>query len=186
MLIAETCLLLAVRDHLRTELTLVDQQSDLVYSPDVLPALAADKYFAVGAAGISEGSSAGNGTGWDFYLDVAVTVFHRMSEVSRDRRRVVYADRLSGLNVDCTKVLNALLYNQTLRVAAEAQLVGTLAAGGKFVTAFLAFTCDPTPKPVFSDPYAAATGMGQPDGDPILALSRTVTMRRMRFMRGFG
>ncbi len=75
MLIAETCLLLAVRDRLRTYMGLDERQCDIELD-DQVPTLAREKYFTVTSAGTTPGPFHATAAGsWDLQFAVKVTLY---------------------------------------------------------------------------------------------------------------
>lgn len=184
MLVAETCLLLAVRNHLRTALSLTDKQCDINLDNEVFQ-LAGDTYYSVTAAGTRPGKWQGSSGGiWDLVLDVRVSVFSKITEVARDKRRSAYIERLTGLNANLTAVLGALVFNYSdVIAAAHALLVGTDAEGGNYPEPFKSFAIDQAPRAVPADPYKAAQFPAGPMADPDIALARGITFRDARFMK---
>lgn len=181
MLVAETCLLLAVRNALRTAMSLADKQCDIELD-DQVPALASDTYVTVVGAGTSPGERHSSSGGvWDMRMNVRVTVYSRMGEVARDRRRNLFIDRLTGLNKLVDTAISTIDYSYAVTAAAKVLLEDTTAEGGEYPEPFRSFTIDTNPRPVYKD-YDAAP-MSQQMADPVIALARGVTFQRARFMK---
>lgn len=183
MLVAETCLITAVRNRLRTSLALSDDQCNIELD-DQIPAIAKDTHIAVTAAGTTPGERHSSSGGvWDLRFNVRVTVYQRMADQARDRRRNLFIDRLTGLNALVDQVIRAVDFDYSnVLAAAEALLVGTPAAGGNYPEPFRSFSIDTNVKPVFFDPYDAASMPGK-GATEVVALSRGVTFQRARFMK---
>lgn len=184
MLVAETCLLLAVRAKLRTDLHLADTDCDIVFE-DELPPTAPKLYVAIAGVGAGAGERhSSSGVVWDMRFSARVTVYQRMADIARDRRRSVFIERLTGLNAVVDQVIRSLDNSNSLMRAAELLLVGSPAAGGQFPEPFREFQIDPAPRAVFADPYEAAQMQNAAMGDPLLAMARSVSFQRARFMKG--
>lgn len=182
MIVAETCLLLAIRNTLRTAMSLPNEGCDINLD-DNIPAIAGDRYVSVCGAGVSTGERhATSGGVWDLRFNVKVTVYHRMGEVARDRRRNVFIDRLTGLNTDVGLVISAIDFSYPLLAAAKTLLATTAAAGGEYPEPFREFTVDANPRPIVQD-LDVAQFPGQQVADPTIALARSVVFRRARFMK---
>lgn len=193
MLVAEACLLQAVRDRIRTQLALTDEQCD-VELDDQIPAIAPNDYYAVTAAGIQAGRHhRPSGGVYDVTISVRVTLFRRVPHIARDRRRHVFLDLLTGIAGGLEQVIRALDHSYELIDAAKA--IETALAGGPsppaYITAnstaqwpepFRAFAPDTAAKMVYRDPYEAAQTSGPP-GDPIVAISRGIVFRDARYMQ---
>ena len=183
MLVAETCLITAVRDRLRTALVLTDDQCNIELD-DQIPAIAKDTYVAVCAAGTSPGERHSSSGGvWDLRFNVRVTVYQRTADQARDRRRNLFIDRLTGLNAMVDQVIRSVDFDYThILAGAAALLVGTPAEGGNYPEPFRSFAIDTNVRPVYVDPYDAAAMPGK-GADPLVGLSRGVTFQRARFMK---
>lgn len=182
MLIAETCLLLAIRDRLRMGLSLDEKSCDIELD-DQVPTLAREKYFAI----VSEGTTPGprhtsSGGVWDLKFAVKVTFYQGAAEYPRDRRRNIFTQRLEGINAELTKVIRAIYYDyHNVVTVAKEYLTNTQAEYGEFPEPFRTFTPDPRVRTVFKDSYNAAGE--QNTGDPTVALARGVTFSGARFMK---
>jgi hypothetical protein len=181
MIVAETCLLLAIRDRLRQVLQLDDSQCDINLE-DSIPAIASDRYVSICGAGVTTGERHSSSAGvWDLRIAAKVTIYHRIAEVARDRRRKTYADRLTGLNVDVGLAIETLDFSYSLLTAAQNLLPGTPAAGGNYPEPFREFSVDTNPRPVVQD-YDVSP-MNSQMGEPLIALARSITFRRARYMK---
>lgn len=179
MLVAETCLLLAVRNALRTGLSLRDSQCDIEMDRQI-PASAEDEYFAVVAAGSMPGQRhSSSGQVWDYNFAVSVTMYQKATSVARDRRRNIFIDKLLGMNAKLDAAILLIDYSYAITAAAKVLLVGTTAANGEYPEPFRSFTPDPSPRPYYQEPGDVAHMQG---GDPIVGVARSVTFRQARFM----
>lgn len=194
MLVAEACLLQAVRDKLVTDLGLRPEQCD-VELDDQLPAIAPKDYYAVTAAGTRPGPRHKSSGGvFDVTIDVKVTLFRRITEVARDRRRNVFLDLLKGTCLSLDRIVRSLDYNYELLTSAQTLVqaivdadVGvpdaiTANTSGQWPEPFRSFTPDSVPQMVYRDPYDAAQMAGAP-ADPIIALKRGVVFSGARYMQ---
>lgn len=182
MLVAETCLLTAVRNTIRTGLTL-DADHCEIELDDQVPAITGKTYVAVTGAGTSPGERhASSGGVHDLRMNVRVTVYKRITEIARDRRRNIFLDLLTGLNKTLDQVIVLIDNNQTLRTAAQTLVQAETGYDtGEFPETFRAYVPDSSPRPVFKDPYDAAQ-MSAAASDPTVAIARGVTFQRARFM----
>ena len=180
MLVAETALLVATRDRLRSVLALLPEHCD-VELDDQVPAIAAKTYYAVIGAGLTPGPRHMTSGGVvDVYLSMRVVVYERITEVARDRRRNVFIDLLTGLNTKLDAIIDAIDFSYELTNNAALLLTETTAAGGEFPEPFRSFVPDSSPRMVYRDPYDAAQMKG---GDPVIAMARGVTFSKCRFMK---
>lgn len=181
MLIAETCLLLAVRNRLREGMPLNEHQCDIEMD-DQVPTLARELYVTVVGAGTMPGPwHKPSGGVWDLVFSVKVTVYQGASEVPKDRRRNLFIDRLDGLNQKLDQIIRLIDYDyRNLLDAAHVLIADTPANGGNYPEPFRTFTPDPTPRASLHDVYNASGGNG---GDQVAALSRGVTFSGCRFMK---
>ena len=191
MLEAETALLAGVQVTLIAALEIDPRQCD-VELDDEVPAIAADLYIAVTGGGITPGKRHNTSGGvWDLVMSVGVTLYERIGDVARDRRRSVFMDRLGGLNRRSTKAARAIDFsygplstaNEELRIRepgdpdydpeAEPNI------GGEFVEP-LRFAGSGPPAAVHREPYAAA---GYSKGDPVVAMKRSIRFTGARYLR---
>lgn len=181
MIDAETALLVAVRDRLRTELTLDAGECD-VELDDEVPAIAGDRYVAVVPGGMVPGPRHNTSGGvWDMRLACRVTVFHRMRDVPRDRRRSVFLQRVSGINAELSGIISQVDFSYALLNAATVLLEGQ-ADGGKFFEPLKFAMTDERPVPVFRDAFDAA-GNTVTGADPVVAIKRGVRFAGARFLK---
>lgn len=193
MYVAEACLLEAVRNKIRTDLTLRPEQCD-VELDDQIPAIATNDYYAVTASGIQPGprhkSSAGT---IDVFVNVRVALFRRVPEVARDRRRNVYIDLLKGIAGPLDRVARAIEYRYEVLAAATTILTDLLSVNGtlpqltanetgEWVEPFRSTQFDTSARMVYREPYDAAQ-MAGPPGDPIVAISRGMVFQGARYMQ---
>jgi|AACY02.16.fsa_nt_gi hypothetical protein len=180
MLLAETCLLQAVRDTLRSEIPLADERCD-VELDDQLPSIAPQSYYAVTAGGTTPGPRHQSSGGvYDLVIDVRVTLFRRVPHRARDRRRNVYLDLLAGLNRKLDETIVLIDHSYDL-LADAAQLLNAHYPFAEYPEPFRTFAPDTAPRMVYRDPYDAAD-MQTRGGDPIIAIARSVTFRGARAM----
>lgn len=195
MFIAEAALLQAVRDKLVTDLTLNDQQCQ-VELDGVLPDYAPATFVAVSPGGVSPGPRHRSSVGaTDLMINVKVTVYRRVGEVARDRRRSVFLQLLTGLAPALERVYRSL--DNDYAVLAQALDVITdaiTAAGanvpvqlsenetGKFIEPFRQPAIDLSARMIYKDPYDAAQTAGAP-ADPIVAIARSITFTGARYMQ---
>lgn len=181
MLVAETCLLQAVRNRLREKIPLPDEHCDIELD-EQLPSVAAPTYYAVIAAGTRPGERhQSSGTVIDLRMDVRVVIYQRITEVARDRRRNVYADLLNSLNAKLDEVIPLLDNDQSVRQQAQLLLPAPDLEDGEFPESFRSFLPDALPRAVMRDPYNAAS-MNATAADPIVGIARGVTFQQARFM----
>lgn len=177
MIDAETCLLIAVRDRLRTRLELRDTECD-VELDDQVPAVSGDLYITVTPAGGRAGPRhATSGGAIDVMFGCRVTVFQKMADVPRDRRRSVFLERARGVNKRLDAVMSAIDFSYDVTTAATALLVA-----GQFVEPFKFTGLDDRPQPVVRDAYDAAGAITK-GGDPVLAIKRGINFFGARFMK---
>lgn len=197
MLVAETCLLLAMRSHLGTKLEEWRSNVNKSLTTKVpgpitvnieldsqIPAIASDTYVAIVPSGAEPGPRHRSSGGvWDMVYKVRVDVYQRMAEVARDRNRDIFIDRLGALNGVLDAVIRYVNMNYELtNTTAAALILDTPAAGGNYPEAFRTFTPDAHARTVFKDPYDAAD-MQTAIGNPVIALARGVVFSGARFMK---
>ena len=195
MFIAEAALLQAVRDKLVTDLVLDDQQCQVEIDgmiPDYAPAL----FVAVSPGGVSPGPRHRTSVGAiDLQISVKVTVYRRVTEVARDRRRSTFLQLLSGIAPTLERVTRALDNDYVILASALEVIADAITAAGgtvpvqlsenetgKFVEPFRQFNADPSPRMVYKDPYDAAQMAAVP-ADPIVAIARSITFMGARYMQ---
>ncbi|TWU22455.1 hypothetical protein Pla52o_35110 [Novipirellula galeiformis] len=180
MIEAETALLEAVRDTLRTKLKLNESQCDVELDDETVPAISSAKHFSVSSAGLVAGKHhARSGGAIDLLLSVRVVVYHRMGDVPRDRRRSVLLERTRGLNADLTAVMDAIDFRYEPMNLATSN-ISTLGSREGFLEPLKFDSADTKPQPVFKDPYDAASSTAK--GDPTLAIRRGVKFSGARFV----
>lgn len=195
MFVAEACLLQAARDKLVTDLALEDKQCQ-VEPEGQLPATAPKLYIAVSPGGVGVGPKHRSSGGViDLIINVRVTVYNRVPEVARDRRRSTFIQLMTGLAPTLEKVVRSLdnnydVINDAKQIITDLLVeMGTEAPAhitdnetGKFPEPFRQFNPDISAKMVTRDPYDAAQ-MSGPPADPIVAIARTITFSGARYMQ---
>lgn len=163
-------LLLAVRNRLRTALTLDNAECQIEHD-EMAPATAGNTYVVVTPAGISPGPRHQTSGGIrDLLYAVDVTVVRRIGQIARDRVRDVYFANVDALQVVVDSVINAIDFDYTTLSAANTLI---LAAGGAyasygFVQPLTFRGADRKPRILSGEMYAASPGTGR------VALARTV------------
>lgn len=194
MLVAEAALLQAVRDKLIDDLNLADNQCD-VELDDQIPAIAKNDYFAVTSGGISPGPRHQSSGGiFDVKVDVKVTLFRRVPEIARDRRRHVFLDLMTGTALQLERVIRSLDYSYSLMASASAIVNAIIQdalpvppaiqtnSTGQWPEPFRSFSIDRANRMIYKDIYDAAQ-MSGPPADPIIAISRGVLFQGARYMQ---
>jgi len=197
MFIAEACLLQAVRDQLVTDLALKDEQCQ-VELDGMLPDYAPKLFIAVSPGGIQAGPHHKSSGGViDLLINVRVTVYNRVAEVARDRRRSTFIQLLTGLAPTLEKVTRSLDNDYGVTDSAVAIIADTIAGyttpavpptqisdneTGKFPEPFRHFSPDLSCKMVYKEPYDAAQ-MAGPPADPIVAMGRSIMFLGARYMQ---
>lgn len=195
MFIAEAALLQAVRDKLVTDLTLDDRQCQ-VELDGMLPDHAPATFVAVSPGGVSPGPRHRSSVGAiDLVINVKVTVYRRVTEVARDRRRSVFIQLLTGIAPTLELVARSLDNNYPVLDQAIAVISDAITAAGatvpeqlsenetgKFIEPFRQFSPELSARMIYKDPYDAAQMAGTP-ADPIVAMARSITFQGARFMQ---
>lgn len=197
MFIAEAALLQAVRDKIVTDLALTEFQCQV--EPDgLLPDYAEKLFIAVSPAGVIAGPRHRSSGGViDLFIAVKVTVYKRVAEVARDRRRSTFIQLLTGLAPTLEKVTRSLDNNYDV-LSSALTIVADIIAGytppteppaqitdnetGKFPEPFRQFNPEVSARSVYRDPYDAAQ-MAGPPADPIVAMARSITFSGARYMQ---
>ncbi len=195
MFIAEACLLQACRDRIVTDLELDDKQCQ-VEMDGQLPDYAPKLFVAVSPGGVSPGPRHRSSGGViDVLIAVKVTVYLRVTEVARDRRRSTFLQLMAGIAPPLEKVARALDNDYPLLDAAKEILTDTIAGivgtvpsqlsdneTGKYPEPFRQFNPELSARMVYRDSYDAAQTAGPP-GDPIVAIARSITFQGARYMQ---
>lgn len=195
MFVAEACLLQAVRDKLVTDLAIEDKECQ-VELDNQLPATAPKLFLAVSPGGVGAGPRhRSSGGAIDLIINVRVTVYNRVPEVARDRRRSTFIQLMTGLAPTLEKVVRSLDYNYDVIDAAKQIITDTITEldpdtpvqitdneTGKFIEPFRQFNPEISARIVTRDPYDAAQ-MSGPPADPIVAIARTITFSGARYMQ---
>lgn len=115
-------LLLATRDHLRTQLSLNESQCDI--QPDGRPpANMGERYVALwedGSAGA--GTTGGGASTLSETCGLLVTVTRRTGRYGRDRRRNIFLEEITGLEPLCRSIKAAIHANWGIVNAANARI----------------------------------------------------------------
>jgi hypothetical protein len=195
MFIAEACLLQAIRDKLVDDLGLEDGQCQVELDGQ-LPATAPKLYVAVSPGGVTAGPRhRSSGGAIDLIINAKVTVYNRVAEIARDRRRSTFIKLLTGLAPTLELVTRALDNNYQVLDSAVAIITDTITElgvdtpgqiteneTGKFPEPFRQFSPELSARMVFKDPYDAAQ-MAGPPADPIIAIARSITFSGARYMQ---
>lgn len=181
MLRSETYLLTAVRDRIRTELSIQDEQCRI--EPDeIVPAVGTDFYVAVIPAGMSGGPTHNqNDAVFDLYLSVKVVCYQKIGNVPRDRRRDVFLERLTGLNARLDKIMYAIDKNRSVVETASNLLQVEVPLANPFIEPLRFVSLDSKPRAVVASEYDG-TPDAQNASNPVVALARGVTFGRARIM----
>lgn len=181
MIEAETSLLEAVRNRLRSECSYRDAECD-VELDDQVPAIAGDRYVAVVPMGMRQGPRHNSSGGaFDLLLGCRVTVFLRMADVPRDRRRSVFLERTRGINAELGKVMRAIDFSYAVTTAAN-DLEESLNGSEGFIEPLRFISMDDKPQPVAREPFDAASALTK-GSDPILAIKRGISFHGARFLK---
>jgi len=183
MFIAEACLLQAVRDKLVTDLTLDEHQCQ-VELDGMMPDYAGKLFIAVSPGGVQIGPRhKSSGGAIDLVIGVKVTVYNRVTEIARDKRRSTFIQLLTGLAPTLESVVRALDNNYTLTTSALAlQAASAVNAGGLYPEPLRQFSPELSARMVMRDPYDAAQMSGMP-ADPIVAVARSINFSGARYMQ---
>lgn len=197
MFVAEAALLQAVRDRIVAELGLTDQQCQVELDAQ-LPETAPKLFIAVSPGGITMGPRHRSSGGTiDIYIAVKVTVYNRVAEVARDRRRSTFIQLLTGLAPHLERVTRAL-DNKNEVTAGALTIVADLILGytapaqppaqlsvnetGEFPEPFRQFSPELSARIVLAETYDAAV-MGERPSTPIVAMGRSITFSGARYMQ---
>lgn len=119
----EKCLLLAVRNRLRSVCEYSDQECDVEFDEQV-PAIAGERYIIVTTEGITRGPHQDkSGTVRDLLFAVGVTVIKRTRNVPRDRTRDVFVNNLGSLDAEIEAITTAIDWKYDVINAASQLLV---------------------------------------------------------------
>jgi len=168
----ETAMLEAVRDTIRSSLSLADHECQIEYD-DLAPAIVGDLYVVVLPGGLSDGPAHRGGHVIDEMMDVDVTVVKRATAKPRDMHREVYLRNLTSLNDWIQKIRDAIDFSYTVNDAANAIILRDAASSEGFVEPLKYAGMDRRPQLVRGE-YFAATN------EPAAGLKRTVFFRGAR------
>ncbi len=168
---AEDKLLIAVRDRLRSQLSLADPECQIEYD-ELFPATTGDKYLVVTPGGVSPDARHLSSGGVNALVySVQVTAVRRLGRVPRDRRRDVFAFNLESLNDTLVKAYNAIDWSYEVVQAANA----ALGVSDGFVHPLVFDGVDPQPRTIAASEFSAS-------GDGAVALARTVRFSHALFV----
>jgi len=165
---SEVALLEAVRDRLRTELSLDEQECNIEFDEQVPAHAVRHKYIVVMPGGISKGAAHDGGHVIDEIIGVDVTVIIRATDKPRDRRRDIFLRNLSNLNEWCEKIRGQLDFNYTLLTAANTIINGDSNSTEGFVEPLRFAGMDPRARKVSGEVFDSAPT------EPNAGLARTV------------
>lgn len=193
MFVAEAALLQAVRDKLVDDLSLDDKQCQ-VELDGMLPDYAPKVFIAVSPGGVTAGPRhRSSGGAIDILIAVKLTVYNRVTEVARDKRRSTFLQLLTGLAPTLEMAARKLDYDYSVLDSAMEIVTDLLGIGtppvqltenetGKFIEPFRQFNPELSARMVYKDPYDAAQTAGPP-ADPIVAVARSITFSGARYMQ---
>lgn len=122
MSIAEKCLLVAVRDRLRSECDYTNPQCDIEFDA-MAPATVGDVYVAVLPGGWVPGPRQNTSGGVsDRVYSVEACVIKRIRAVPRDRQRDVFLSNLDSLDEELDKIHEAIDWQYAVNTLANAAL----------------------------------------------------------------
>lgn len=178
MLNGETYVLEAVRDILRRKLSLSDIQCDCEYDEQI-PAIAGDLYVAVIPSGFEPGPKHNTSGGvHDVLHSVQVFVISR-AVTARDRRRTIFLERLTGLNFEIDRIIQAIDWQNDVLSYANALLYADYPAAKPFITTLRLQRVDTKPRMVDSKSYGGDVAGGK-GTTPYVAMCRSVYFGRMQ------
>lgn len=176
----ESELLVAVADAIRTALSLDDFACD-IDTEDNVPAIAGTRHVIITPSSFQTGPRhRTTATGVDFVIGCRAVVFHRITDVPRDRRRNVYLDRTRGINSELSKIIKAVDFEYDILSAANTAM--GIPTGGGFIEPLRLVSLDPRPQMVMRDDYAAA-GTKTTGSQPQVAMKRGVNFSFARFLK---
>lgn len=200
MFIAEACLLQSVRDTLATDLaSLSIKDRDVSVEMDgVTPEISGPVFIAVSPGGVQPGPRHQSSGGVvDVLIGVKITVYKRISEVPKDRRRSVYLQLLSGIAPLLELIANSILMNYQILTDAQTIIADEIAnytppqepptqislnENGTFQEPFRQFNAELSGRIITQDFNPASFG-GQPHTDATVALARSITFTGARYLR---
>lgn len=173
---SETALLEAVRNRLRTQLSLPDDACEIEFD-EMAPATTGDTYLVVLPGGVTDGPAhKTSGQVIDEVIGVDVTVVRRATAVPRDRHRDVYLRNLTSLNDLIQQVRDAIDFKYEVNIAANAIISGLTGSQHGFIEPLKFAGMDKRPRKVSADFFAASK-------EPVAGLARTVNFRGARRMQ---
>ena len=174
-MLEEKCLLLAVRNRLRTVCKYSDQACEVEFD-ELAPGTVGAQYVIVAPNGFRRGPHQDrSGTVRDYVYSVAVTVVKRIRHVPRDRMRDVFLNNLGSMDDEIAKICAAIDWTYEVATAATALLVAADDKAQGFVHPLVFTHVDARPRLVNPDIFAAT-------GQQAAGMARTVyfdTARRI-------
>ena len=174
-LVAETELLLAVRDFLRTYLGDIPNNDIQIEIDDTPPATAGHLYVAIIPHGTVPGDK-NNSMDLTHHYQVGcrIVVFERITDIPRDRRRCV----VEPVNNWLTDIAVAIRFNYTIINTANAALADR-GRTGKFTRPLIPQGADSKPQLVTGEDYNSRKKSQQ--GDPWVAVKRGINFGMAEF-----
>lgn len=154
--IAESALLLAVRDKLRDGEGWTEKQCE-VEQDEIAPATVGQLYVVVLPGGWSNGPRHNTSGGVnDLLFSVDVAVIKRAASTPRDRRRNLFLTNLDGLNAEVGKVFKWVDFRYDVLDAANELIERETGIEKAFVEPLKFSTVDRRPRVVGGEMFAAA------------------------------
>lgn len=166
-MLEEKCLLLAVRNRLRSECDYADSACEIEFD-ELPPGVVGAQYVIVQPNGFRRGPHQDkSGTVRDYVYSVAVTVIKRTRHVPRDRMRDVFLHNIGALDLEIDKIAAAIDWQYTVTTAANVLLdeAGDTAQGFHHPLVFQ--SVDARPRLVAPEAFAAT-------GQQAAGMARTV------------
>lgn len=172
MIEGELYVLEAVRDILRSKLGLSPEQCECEYDEQI-PAIAGNTYVAVIPSGCTPGPKHDTSGGiHDCIHSVQVMVIQR-AVTPRDRRRSIFLDRLSGVNLLLSNIIKAIDWQHDVHSLMNHLLWEDDNNASPFQGFLRVSRIDPKPRMINTETYGATSG-GQSGATPYVAMARSV------------
>lgn len=144
----EKQLLIAVRDTLRTALSLTSDQCD-IESDEQAASTAGKRYFCVMPNGITRGPRHSMSGGVrDQVFSVAVTCIVRIGNVPRDRRRGIFLEEFDSLGFSIDEVVDAIDWKYGVITAANADILTETSSTEGFIEPLVWMSTEAKPRHV--------------------------------------
>lgn len=161
MLTSEKNLLLAVRNRLRTQLTLTDLEC-VVDCDEEAASVAGHKLLIVMPNGVRPGPRHETSGGvHDLIVGVSVLVIQRSAHIARDRQREVFIGNLGELSSLIDAVHAAIDFNYDLLTAANTLISTETSSTEGFFEPLRFSGLDPRPRPAMAEMFAAVPSRQQ-------------------------